>query len=327
MDMKKIDLSLLSKYRTECMGFAILFVLGVHSVDFGIVYPFFLSKALKYGQIGVNIFFLLSGMGMYYSLKRGTKGFYTKRISKILPTYFIIAVPVFFIVDILLDKEGLLVYLFDLSTLRYWMQGVGYWYVAVQIIFYLIIPLHYILNSKLGKRGWILNLLVIVCALLIGQFLKNQNIRTFGLLFERYPIFIIGFWIAKIVEKGRKFPLIGAIIAVSSIAFKSLFHLPQNHFLHNFTLALAGFGMCIILCWFLEVTQSAIKSNILSFLGKFTLEIYMMNVSITWILLRCRNIWEGVPVYIIYWMCSGLIAIVIAYLIHKIYENHKIIKG
>lgn len=64
----RCKLSLLSKYRTECMGLAILFVLFVHSVDFGIHYPSVIVKFSMVGQIGVNVFFMVSGIGMYYSL-------------------------------------------------------------------------------------------------------------------------------------------------------------------------------------------------------------------------------------------------------------------
>ena len=96
MNITKVNLSCLSKYRTECMGLAILFVFGVHSLDFNIMYKDFMRQALRYGQIGVNIFFLLSGLGMFYSLRKvGIKQFYKNRAIRLLPTYLVISIPFF----------------------------------------------------------------------------------------------------------------------------------------------------------------------------------------------------------------------------------------
>jgi len=65
---KIVQLKLLSKYRTELMGVGAICILLCHSVGRGVLMPDFLSQILSYGNIGVDIFLLLSGMGMYYSL-------------------------------------------------------------------------------------------------------------------------------------------------------------------------------------------------------------------------------------------------------------------
>jgi len=105
-------LGLLSKYRAEFMGFAILIVIFTHSVDFGVNYPSFFGKIVnssygRIGQIAVNIFFMVSGIGMYYSLSKNNKNFYKRRFEKILPSYFMISIPVFLIVDIIMDHENI----------------------------------------------------------------------------------------------------------------------------------------------------------------------------------------------------------------------------
>lgn len=66
----KIDLSLLSKYRTELMGFSAIGILMCHACGNHVAMPSIIFQICSLGQLGVSIFFLLSGMGMYYSLQK-----------------------------------------------------------------------------------------------------------------------------------------------------------------------------------------------------------------------------------------------------------------
>lgn len=63
-----IDLSLLSKYRTELMGFSAIGIIMCHACGNNVAMPSILWQICSLGQLGVPIFFLLSGLGMYYSL-------------------------------------------------------------------------------------------------------------------------------------------------------------------------------------------------------------------------------------------------------------------
>lgn len=119
-------LGLLSKYRNECMGLAILFVIFVHSVDFGINYPKKIANFSYLGQVGVYIFFMVSGIGMYYSLSKSDQGFYKRRFKKIMPSYFMIALPVFAVIDLIMDHDNFGSFLLDISMLRWWLFGRGY---------------------------------------------------------------------------------------------------------------------------------------------------------------------------------------------------------
>lgn len=70
------------------MGIAALWVLAVHALDFGIRLPGKLAvieKLMSYGQVGVDMFFFLSGIGIFYSLEKETKLtlFYGKRLKRV----------------------------------------------------------------------------------------------------------------------------------------------------------------------------------------------------------------------------------------------------
>ena len=85
-----MNMSLISKYRGQLMGFAILIVALFHSsiVHTNDLVDFFCFS----GDMGVDIFFFLSGFGMYYAcLKKQTYGqFMKKRMVRIVPAWFLV---------------------------------------------------------------------------------------------------------------------------------------------------------------------------------------------------------------------------------------------
>ena len=86
------DLSLLFKYRKFLMGFAALWILMTHEwqivtneTSFFFVTENFIKRI---GFCGVDIFLLLSGMGLYYSLeKNSVSRFYYNRLKSYLSIY------------------------------------------------------------------------------------------------------------------------------------------------------------------------------------------------------------------------------------------------
>ncbi len=74
MDLK-FNLNLLTKYRLELMGISAILIILCHSVVEGVKMPLILSYLLSLGNAGVDIFLFLSGMNMYFSLKKKWKKF------------------------------------------------------------------------------------------------------------------------------------------------------------------------------------------------------------------------------------------------------------
>ena len=95
----KLTYEIVSKYRTLLMGIAIItilifhFVEDCHSANHNYEGLIRLYK-ICIGSSGVDIFLLLSGFGLYYSFKKNDniKEFYTKRFTKILIPYLIVAI-------------------------------------------------------------------------------------------------------------------------------------------------------------------------------------------------------------------------------------------
>ena len=90
MRRKGLELADISRFRGELMGLAILFVMLFH-VSVPRTDMFF--GLHRIGNIGVDMFFFLSGVGLWHSWTKNsdTMRFYQKRLLRIYPAWLIVA--------------------------------------------------------------------------------------------------------------------------------------------------------------------------------------------------------------------------------------------
>lgn len=174
MIQREIDnLSALSKYRSELMGIAIIWIVLFHS-NISAPDNFFL-RALWYlfvsfgGGIGVDIFFILSGFGLFYSLQYAGNEFVNrdfflgvKRMKRILPSYLIVAILYYIL------KGDFSFY--NLCQLNFLVNGIrDFWFIPAIVICYLLFPLFYLIGKRIGFRNMIivstLIVVTVTCAL------------------------------------------------------------------------------------------------------------------------------------------------------------------
>lgn len=89
-----MDLSLFSRHRTSLMGVAAMLIVFCHASGFVPDASPVLKKQMESGNLGVDIFLLLSGIGLFYSLASRTKNifaWYGHRYLRILVPYLLIA--------------------------------------------------------------------------------------------------------------------------------------------------------------------------------------------------------------------------------------------
>lgn len=97
------NLGWVSKYRSALMGLATLGILMCHAPANGVDLPFHLNSVLGLGQMGVMIFFFVSGLGLYYSTHRmeysacGIAAWYRKRFVRLFVPYLIIYAPALYL--------------------------------------------------------------------------------------------------------------------------------------------------------------------------------------------------------------------------------------
>ena len=68
--MMSFKIQEISKYRTELMGVATLLVIFGHSAGNGVVMPGWMESLCGLASVGVDIFLLVSGLGLWYSLRK-----------------------------------------------------------------------------------------------------------------------------------------------------------------------------------------------------------------------------------------------------------------
>lgn len=268
------------------------------------------------GEIGVTMFFVISGFSIYCSLyqqeKRGEAvkylPFIKKRLKRIYPSYFICILIVLLIGDgaVYISIQNiwsivthlLLVHNFFLST-HGSISGV-LWTMGVIFQFYLIsIPLY-----RCIKKRWIetFSLSVIISILmkflLFSFFTKNELNSSYYFIYGRQLFssldnFIIGMGVAKaVMERKKDAKLINLFFTIASFFIWILYVTPRGvvysntvfgYVWHSITAVLIGLGIWQILMF--ENQKDNILGRGLVFIGKYEYEIYI------WHLLIANNLY------------------------------------
>ena len=193
----RIAVRSLSTCRIWLMGLAALMIIACHARAYGVYMPGWARVILGWGNLGVDIFLLLSGLGCFYSLSRPgntVKNFYRRRFVRIAVPYLLIFIPAN-ILFLLLGERNLGEALLSLTALEYWFFHKGAWFVSMIILLYLASPL--LFKVLAGKRRWLVTagIIVVVFGLsaLRVQDTSNHNlIHNIQWAFWRSPSFFIG---------------------------------------------------------------------------------------------------------------------------------------
>lgn len=204
----KLSWNILSKYRNELFGVSILWIILFHMVTlthiklpyyFKDFYPF-----LAQGNIGVEIFLLLSGLGLYYSFSRNGNivRFYKRRFKRIFFSYIIISGSFFLYTDILV-KKSVVKFFSDLIFLSFYGEGNRtVWFVALIVPLYILFPLIY--NYLINVRYETVKIVLIILALYLFLFLlKTSHFKEYVKLeiaLTRIPIFLVGCYLGKLAK-------------------------------------------------------------------------------------------------------------------------------
>lgn len=201
--MEGSSLKLISRYRTHIMGFAALWILIFHawtvvSEQYSFVWRFeyFVKKT---GFAGVDIFLLLSGMGLVYSIgKNNLKEFYLRRFLNIYPAFFITGI-------VLIFTRGwdLITFLENVLCIRFYTTSIYQllWFVPAILTLYIVFPWYYKMLRKMGNAGE-----VTLCVIMIWMFLSiclegtlREDLYGFT---NRIPVFLVGVLIGEKLREG-----------------------------------------------------------------------------------------------------------------------------
>ncbi len=274
------DSNLLKKYRNALMGVSIIFIIIYH------FHPksFFLRFFYEYGWTGVDMFFYLSAIGLCYSLNSNSNisHFYRRRISRIIPTWWIFLLSIWAI-SVIAGKShpsDLLEGLCYFSGIGWWFNGlfdnplfVYYyeWYVPTLLFFYAIFPILFFM----ARRYLLFSTILFVIGL---EIMLNLNIcPSLQISYPRLLSFMMGVlsfrYIFENSSKNKRIDHVNYIlcfISFLSVLLAILHQISFNVFL-SFIMPLVFYIFAIII----KYTKS---SKLFSFLGSISLELYLVHI-------------------------------------------------
>ena len=268
----KFDISDISTYRSELMGWAILWIMMLH-FTFTQVKP--LGFVAQYGFAGVEIFMMVSGFGLFYSLEKDGNAprFYKKRLLRIFPAYYFLGI----FASLLLYHDSLPEYLFRYTTIGFWTGGLyAEWYIPSIIVLYLLAPLF---KKLCNRRGLVLlciiSLLILAATyiLVAGEYIEKGEPHFF--LLYRIPAFLFGMVCAYWVKQGVSPKYYLCILIIGLPIFACLF--PHHHEVYNYKYFSLVFLLPLFVLCFLSCSHFLPLLNpVISELGKASLEVYII---------------------------------------------------
>lgn len=202
----KLKIQMLSTYRNLLMGLAAIGVFVMHFIVQGVLaFPSPLKKIetvlLLWGSSGVDVFCLLSGFGLFYSLEKNPKlsQYYKKRVIRVYIPFLLITIPGYlFFLKISIKKS-----LIKWTTLYLWVSGNdGTWFVSFIIVMYLLSPIIYKFYKSSSTKKLIVKHCIAVALMWIllwgGERAFPALIAQVGIALYRIPIFFTGMLLAAL---------------------------------------------------------------------------------------------------------------------------------
>lgn len=206
-------------------GIAILMVILVHTAQQVSNLNPLMRRLSEYGQMGVQIFFIISAYTLCFSFERRTKepykilSFYIRRLFRIAPLFYL-AIPIYFCLHIAkqLYKSGHIssiepYSITNIAVNMLFIQGVipasninvvpGGWAIGTEMAFYLFFPILFVISKKIYRKSFFqLFSLLLLCVginlafqLAISEATKHSakyNNFLYQNVINQLPVFIIG---------------------------------------------------------------------------------------------------------------------------------------
>lgn len=319
-----MEVSLLSKYRGQLMGIAILLVALFHS---SIVHAnSVIDMCCFCGDMGVDIFFLLSGLGMYYAyIKRPTyKEFYKKRVLRVVPAWLIVNLCIQFS-DKTIGTMEWSVFVKYMTGFSFWLEGnLYFWYIPAILAFYIITPLFMKFYLKNRKKAYLVFGGIWIA--LLGVSLVFHNAAYFIFLF-RWPIYFAGVFLGECsyrkveMKKGR-----GIVLATLFVIGLGIVNLIRKYNMLSYVRYdykyLVYFIVAIPVCILLANLFGKVKYKfpVLKFLGGITLEIYLLHEFLLRQIVRYFGVISIDDYAIIFNILVFLVTVAVAWILHTVLE-------
>lgn len=290
-----------------------------------------LGAITRYGYLGVEIFFMISGYVVLMSAYNKTlKQFFLSRVTRLYPAYWVACVITFLAIRALASKPGMEGYSYiqeasftqlavNLTMFQSFLRirdiDTSYWSLSYELVFYGLIAV--LIGFKLMKR---LDIFLLLWLSYTAWATPAAHGLDAVLLLPRYsPYFISGmlFYIAqkKIMPSWKIWSLLLASFVLALQCAKAQVHTQQAFYQAHFSYSVAaaavtGFHLLFFLIIYRKLTLDRLPW--LQVAGALTYPLYLLHGNIGWLFFQRL---PHVNKYAVLW---GLIFIMLmaAYLIH-----------
>ncbi|MDD3336635.1 MAG: acyltransferase [Eubacteriales bacterium] len=277
----------LRSFRDELKGLAILWVVFFHA-QLGLQGPLRGFQQLGYG--GVDLFFFMTGFGLYHSLSKDSDlgRYWSRRILRLVPAFLPLCV--LWLALMLPTLRLSLVpavqtVLGNLLMIGYWAQApqMMNWYLSGLIMVILLAPILFAcLNRAKNPQGAALGM---ICLSVLAGVCFAFDERL--IMVARLPVFVLGMWFAMPRRQEIRQPAAkaAAYVAAFALGAVSLFlcmgkapSALMDYGMYWYPFALMIPPACAALTWCLRKLEKAAKLFApLRYLGKASFEIFLLN--------------------------------------------------
>lgn len=178
-------------------------MLMVIAYHFALHFGLYHSPLIVRGDIGVDIFFFLSGYGCCFSAsKHSSRVFYTNRIKRIMPIYLIIGTLTIFANYVFLNQDLSTIDIYRIFCISFFTHDdLSVWYIHASLLFYLFTPFIIEMFNKCGFKIYYYLTLCLVVVIYLCIYFHHPNIN---LMLYRFVSYLLGIISALIVLKKLK---------------------------------------------------------------------------------------------------------------------------
>lgn len=331
MKIKDIELANISRYRSELMGAAMLFVILFHV---GLPREDIFFGLRRMGNIGVDIFLFLSGMGLWFSWTRNPSlhRFYLRRFLRIYPAWLLMA-SLYYIPDYLsagfAGHSGHSTSLIDLIgditvNWDFWLHDeLTFWYIPAILFLYAVSPFYMSLVIRHPIYRWLPVAMIMWCILVQYVTPVHEAVGHLEIFWSRVPIFFIGINMAAAVKRketmdGASIWMIGLMFVMalaSSIFLEQVKHGQFPLFLERMLYIPLTVTTILLLNRIFRWLPDTVN-KVFRLVGTLSLEAYLIHDHFVLEYVE-RNGWSYWPTFLV----TTLVTIFLAWMLHALLER------
>lgn len=330
----QFNLGSISRYRNELYGIAIILIVVFHFFEGVAKHPelaetapavwlFALEFNRYIGSIGVELFVFLSGMSMYYSYSgsKSISAFYGRRYRRILIPYLYVGTIFWIIKDISIKGKGWLRVLQDLSYQTFFTEGVRtIWFILFLVAAYAIVPPVYSIvfrDNRIRIIPAALIMAVLLCIPVLIYGLNPDAYNNIEVAATRFPLFAAGMITGRFIKDGRQINFSVAFVLIILAAGLRMYgvHNAIPAYASRYISSVFGVGLIIVLVFLLRYIEGiGVFDKTLRFFGEYSLEIYLLHVTMRNIMMTLDLPYQRVSVYSL----MAIAAVVLSVVLHRL---------